>query len=80
MIATDAHQLGLLVRDARRSNGMSQADLASLMGVTRQWVIAFEAGSPTAQVGLVIKALQAVGLEIDAVKVDTDPFAEVFGD
>ncbi|MGN0065552.1 MAG: helix-turn-helix domain-containing protein [Nocardioides sp.] len=78
MIATDAHQLGLLVKDARRSNGMSQADLASLIGVTRQWVIAFEAGSPTSQVGLVIKALQAVGLEIDAVEVDKDPFTEVF--
>lgn len=79
MIATDAHQLGALVRSARRSNGMSQADLAALIGVTRQWVIAFETGSPTSQVGLAIRALQAVGLAVDIVEVHGDPFAEVFG-
>lgn len=78
MIATNANQIGALVRSARRSNGMSQADLATLIGVTRQWVITFESGSPTSQVGLAIKALQAVGLAVDIVESENDPFADVF--
>lgn len=78
MIATDAHQIGALVRQARKRQEMSQADLAALIGVTRQWVIAFESGSPASQVRLVIRALQAVGLALDVVEVEKDPFAEIF--
>ncbi|MDN5744297.1 MAG: hypothetical protein L0H31_04155 [Nocardioidaceae bacterium] len=59
---------------------MSQADLAALIGVTRQWVITFESGSPASQVQLAIRALQAVGLALDVVEVDKDPFAEIFDD
>lgn len=36
--------LGLVVRDARRQRGLSQHELADLVGVSRQWVALVESG------------------------------------
>ncbi|UUW90623.1 helix-turn-helix transcriptional regulator [Pimelobacter simplex] len=79
MIATNAEQMGALVKQARLRAAMSQADLAALVGVTRQWVIAFESGSPTSRIGLAIRAVQAVGLAVDLVDTEQDPFRGIFG-
>lgn len=79
-MVTDPGQLGALLKQARRRRGMSQAELAERAGVTRQWVVAFEAGSPRAQLGVVLRALQAVGLDIDLTDTSEDPFAVVFGE
>ncbi|XBB66033.1 helix-turn-helix domain-containing protein [Nocardioides sp. WV_118_6] len=79
MIATNAEQMGALVKQARLRAAMSQADLAALVGVTRQWVIAFESGSSTSRIGLAIRAVQAVGLAVDLVDTEQDPFRGIFG-
>jgi hypothetical protein len=36
------------------------------VGVSRHWVIALERGNPGAELGLVLTALSAVGLRVDA--------------
>ena len=48
--------------------------------LTPELVKAFESGSPASQVRLVIRAIQAVGLALDVVEVEKDPFAEIFDD
>jgi HTH-type transcriptional regulator/antitoxin HipB len=42
------------------------------MGVSRQWVVAAEAGAPAAGVDLVLRALQEVGLRIDVYQDQSD--------
>lgn len=61
MIALDAIDIGAQIRSGRQANAWSQQDLADKMGVSRQWVVSAEKGSPTAQVRLVIEALRCVG-------------------
>ena len=65
-------------RDRRRQLGLSQGSLAKKVGVSRQWIVALEQAKPTAEVGLVLKALSALGLRIDVRAPDQDatPYAE----
>lgn len=65
MLARNATELGLMLRDARKSKGLTQTDLADMVGVSRQWVHSAEHGAPTARIDLMLDALRAVGLIVD---------------
>lgn len=67
MIATNAVDLGALLRTARQAKRMSQQDLAAVIGVSRQWVIGAEKGAPAARVDLILDALRAVDLLVDVI-------------
>jgi HTH-type transcriptional regulator/antitoxin HipB len=56
------------VRGRRLDLGLSQAEVARRAQVSRQWVGALEAGKPTAEIGLLIRVLDALelGLELNA--------------
>lgn len=58
--------IGALLRDRRKALGLDQADLADRIGVGRLWVNQVERGKPGASVGLVLRALAAVGVELTA--------------
>ncbi len=55
---------GLMVRDQRRKAGLSQQQLADLVGVSRRWVVQMEQGKPGAELGLVLKTLSALSLQV----------------
>ena len=59
-----ATDLGAASRDHRRRKGWDQQTLASHVGVSRQWIIDVEKGKPGASVGLVLRALDALGMPI----------------
>lgn len=52
-------------RGRRKDLRLSQADLAHSIGISRKWVSEFEAGKPTAELGLVIRLLDALALSCD---------------
>jgi len=66
-------QLGRAVRIRRQEKGLSQSALAAQLGVERKWVIRLEAGNSKAELGLVLKALDA--LDIRASLGDEKPFS-----
>lgn len=54
-------QLGLAVRRLRARRGLSQAELATRAGVSRQWVVTVEQGRTNGlEVGLLMRALDAL--------------------
>jgi HTH-type transcriptional regulator / antitoxin HipB len=53
------------VRGRRRDLGLSQAELAARAGVSRKWIYQFEAGKPTAELGLILRVLDALGVVLD---------------
>jgi HTH-type transcriptional regulator/antitoxin HipB len=57
--------VGLLIRDQRRKKKLRQVDLARRLRVSRQWLIAAEQGNAGAELGLVLRTLAALGLELD---------------
>lgn len=58
--------LGLMVRDARKEQGLSQDDLAGMTGVGRRFIGDVEQGKETAQLGKVLLILSALGLVLYA--------------
>lgn len=65
-----ARDLGAVVRAEREDRGWSQQELAAAAGVSKRWLVAVEAGKPGAEIGLVLRTLHALDLELDAVAVD----------
>jgi HTH-type transcriptional regulator/antitoxin HipB len=62
-ILRNPEQLGRAVRAKRLEKGLSQVALASQLGVERKWVLHLEAGNPKAELGLVLKVLDLLGLQ-----------------
>ena len=60
-----AKELGALIKSRRTEIGWSQQKLADETGVQRLWVIQIEKGKSTAHMGLVLRALRALGLNLD---------------
>ncbi|MCW5716260.1 MAG: helix-turn-helix transcriptional regulator [Bauldia sp.] len=56
--------LGLVIRQQRRHLGLNQTDLASRVGVGRQWIVAIEHGKARAELGLVLRTLAALDLTL----------------
>jgi putative transcriptional regulator len=61
-----AIDFGALVRERRKSQGLTQQALADAMGVTRLWVSQFENGHEHASLTLALRAMQQLGLVVVA--------------
>lgn len=57
--------LAATIRGHRHDLDLSQAELASSAGVSREWLNELEAGKATVEFGLVIRLLDALGLGLD---------------
>lgn len=58
--------LGNVILQRRKALGWDQARLAHEAGVSRQWIIEIEKGKPRAELQLVLRTLNVLGMELDA--------------
>jgi HTH-type transcriptional regulator/antitoxin HipB len=58
--------VGAVIRDRRKQLGLDQSTFARRIGVSRQWVIGVERGHARAAMGLVLRAIDALGIRLDA--------------
>jgi HTH-type transcriptional regulator / antitoxin HipB len=72
LIRTPA-DLGAVVRDRRKRLGLGQATLAEKIGVSRQWVVGIERGHSRAELGLVMRTLDALGIRLETKDRDATP-------
>jgi transcriptional regulator with XRE-family HTH domain len=80
----NAHDLGNYVRDQRHAAGLNQADLAARAAVSRRWLAGLEAGKSSAEVGLFLRVVAALGQYVDvrpnpSTGIDLDAYLERFG-
>lgn len=66
MVVSNAVELGALVRTKRVENGLSQSELAELVGTTRQWLSRFEQGNNDVSLAIVFEILSALDIELTA--------------
>ncbi len=64
LIRTPA-DLGAVIRERRTELKLGQAELARRIGASRQWIVGIEQGRARAELGLVLRALDALGLRLD---------------
>ena len=80
MVVSNAQDVGAALKRARVAKGMTQKQVADMLGVTRQWVASTETGAPTARLGLVIDALRCVDLLLETAHDDSQALVDrIFG-
>ncbi len=58
--------LGAIIKDPLKKLGMGQAELATHIGTSRQWVVSIERGHSRAELGLVLRALDTLDVRLEA--------------
>jgi len=61
-----AEDVGNVIRQRRKALGWDQARLASESGVSRQWVVDIEKGKPRAELQLVLRVMNVLGVKLAA--------------
>ena len=56
--------IGILVRTARKAQGLRQDQLAGVANVGTRFIVDLEAGKPTIQLGKVLKVLDILGCSV----------------
>jgi HTH-type transcriptional regulator / antitoxin HipB len=65
MLVRTPADLGAIIRERRRHLKLDQAAFAKRVGVSRQWVIEIEHGHARAELALVLRALDALNIQLD---------------
>jgi HTH-type transcriptional regulator / antitoxin HipB len=66
MLVRTPADFGAVIRDRRKQLKLDQAAFAKRIGVSRPWVIEIERGHSRAALGLVLRALDALDIQLDA--------------
>jgi HTH-type transcriptional regulator / antitoxin HipB len=66
MLVRTPGDIGAVIRDRRRQLKLDQAAFAKRIGVSRYWVIMIERGHPRAALSLVLRAVDALDIQLDA--------------
>jgi len=72
--------VGLAIRERRLELRMDQTELARRVGVSRQWLVEIEGGKPRAEIGLVLRTLRELHLDVwvgDLPAPDSHPAAAI---
>jgi HTH-type transcriptional regulator/antitoxin HipB len=58
--------LGTLIRTTRKKLRLDQSTLAKKIGVSRLWLVEIEKGKPRAEIGLILRTLNALRITLNA--------------
>lgn len=70
MLATRPQEIGAAITQARLDKGWTQQELATRVGVSRQWINSAEAGSPNARIGLILRTLRALAMSAPGLRLN----------
>ena len=73
MNITDTKKLGTYIKNVRKKQHLTQADLAIAANVGVRFLVDLENGKETAQIGKVINVCRALGITIDV----TSPYEKI---
>ena len=62
----DMKELGKVIRETRKQQGLTQDDLAGMTGMNRRFISDLERGKERAQAGKVLLVLAALGIALYA--------------
>lgn len=60
-----AKELGMIIRKARKAQGMTQPQLAMACGTGIRFIVDLEAGKETCQLGKALLVVQMLGLKVE---------------
>ncbi len=63
-MSTTLRSVGAAIRLEREANGLTQAELAKQIGVSRYWLLRAERGSGRMELDLVLRACRVLGIDV----------------
>lgn len=63
-IVRNALDIGVLLKQARKESGLTQADLALVAGTGNRVIVEAERGKPTTQIDILLHLIHMVGLDV----------------
>ena len=73
MLINHTFDVALAIRARRRQLKLRQIEVAKAAKVGREWLVDLEHGKPSVELGLVMRTLETLGLELDVRAPDTPP-------
>lgn len=58
--------IGKMIKEARKLQSLTQADLAAISGTNRMFIVSIEHGKATSQIGKILSVLSALGIALHA--------------
>ena len=65
MIINNIEELGKLIRETRKQQGLTQKDLALIVGIGVRLLVELENGTRNVNIETIVKICQFLGLKID---------------
>ncbi|WP_341022439.1 helix-turn-helix domain-containing protein [Brevundimonas diminuta] len=65
MLIYTPRDLGAAIRERRKALGLDQVELAKQIGASRRWLIQVENGKAGASFGMLLRTLNALGMQLD---------------
>ncbi len=65
MLVRTPADFGAVIRERRKRLGLGQAALAEKIGTSRQWLVGVERGHSRAELGLVLRTLDTLGIRLE---------------
>lgn len=65
MLINSIKELGDLIKNTRKSQGLTQGDLAIASGVGIRFIVDLENGKETAQIGKALNVIKMLGLKLE---------------
>lgn len=65
MSQSTPQDFGQHIRDRRKRLGLSQGDVADVVGVNRRVIGELERGKPTVQLNIALRVAEAVGFDVE---------------
>ena len=59
-----SEDLGKIIRDARKAQALTQADLAAISSTNRRFISEIEHGKATCQIGKILSVLSSLGVAL----------------
>lgn len=64
IVINEVKELGVLIRDARKEQKLTQSQLCALCGVGLRFIVDIERGKPTCEFGKALHVIRMLGLDI----------------
>ena len=68
------NSIGSLIRETRKSQGLTQSDLALVCGTGKRFIVDLEKGKPTCEFAKALKAIQMLGIDMQLIPPPTQIF------
>jgi y4mF family transcriptional regulator len=76
MLVKSSEEIGMVVKNTRKSQGLTQEKLAKLCNIGARFIVDLENGKPTCQIAKTLIVLNGLGIKVDLTAPAANPLVD----